>query len=303
MTRPTQIGRTFPLITATGLGGTGGSVDGTQPDGQWPGSGQVPTASGSNTWAWASNVAVIYSNTSNALLGPFVNFNSGSGVTFAASSNTLTISTTASASAASNALLRTTGGAGAVTTIASSGSAKTLMIGGANTFDITLTANCTISVVGPALPGSESSILLILRQDGMGSRTVTWPGSVTWATGSAPTLSTTGSAVDFVVLKTVDGGSVWFGFPIGGSAGTTSPLTTKGDLYTYSTTNARLAVGSNGTALLADSAMTTGNRWSSNAPVGEILITDTPAGSPLVFADLIQNEAQDDLLYADLGVP
>lgn len=33
--------------------------------------------------------------------------------------------------------------------------------------------------------------------------------------------------------------------------------------------------------------------------VGPILITDTPAGSPLVFADLLQNEAGTDLLYAD----
>lgn len=32
---------------------------------------------------------------------------------------------------------------------------------------------------------------------------------------------------------------------------------------------------------------------------GEILISDTPAGTPLVFADLIENEAQDDLVYAD----
>jgi hypothetical protein len=32
---------------------------------------------------------------------------------------------------------------------------------------------------------------------------------------------------------------------------------------------------------------------------GEILISDTPAGTPLVFADLLQNEAQDDLLYSD----
>ena len=31
----------------------------------------------------------------------------------------------------------------------------------------------------------------------------------------------------------------------------------------------------------------------------EILITNTPVGSPLIFADLIQNEAQTDLVYAD----
>jgi hypothetical protein len=32
--------------------------------------------------------------------------------------------------------------------------------------------------------------------------------------------------------------------------------------------------------------------------IGEILISDTPS-TPLVFADLLQNEDQDDLLYAD----
>ena len=261
-------------------------------------SGHVLTSSGSNgASAWGSNVALITANGSNQLTGPFVNFASGSGVTFAVASNTLTIATSGAASAASNALLRTTGGAGAVTTIAASGSAQTLMIGGANTFDITLTANCTLAFTGAALSGSESSVLLMLRQDGTGSRTVTWPGSVVWASGSAPTLTTTAGAVDFIVIETIDGGSVWFGFPVGG--GTTSPLTTKGDLYTYSTTNARLAVGSNGTVPIADSNQTVGIRWTTTAPSGEILISDT-AGSPLVFADLIQNEAQDDLLYGDL---
>lgn len=46
-----------------------------------------------------------------------------------------------------------------------------------------------------------------------------------------------------------------------GSGGTTSPLTTKGDIYTYSTTNARLAVGTNGYVLTADSAEATGLKW------------------------------------------
>ena len=49
------------------------------------------------------------------------------------------------------------------------------------------------------------------------------------------------------------------GFPIGG--GTTSPLTTKGDLYTYTSTNARLPVGLNGTVLVADSSTPTGLNW------------------------------------------
>jgi len=46
---------------------------------------------------------------------------------------------------------------------------------------------------------------------------------------------------------------------IGG--GTASPLTTKGDLYTYDTTNTRLPVGLNGTALVADSSTVTGLSW------------------------------------------
>lgn len=43
--------------------------------------------------------------------------------------------------------------------------------------------------------------------------------------------------------------------------GTLSPLTTKGDLYTWDTTNARLPVGSNNQLLIADSAQSTGLKW------------------------------------------
>jgi hypothetical protein len=32
--------------------------------------------------------------------------------------------------------------------------------------------------------------------------------------------------------------------------------------------------------------------------LGPLLISDTPS-TPLVFADILQNEAQDDLVYAD----
>ncbi len=48
-----------------------------------------------------------------------------------------------------------------------------------------------------------------------------------------------------------------------GGGGTASPLTTKGDLYTYDTDNARLGVGSNGQVLTADSAEATGIKWAS----------------------------------------
>lgn len=43
--------------------------------------------------------------------------------------------------------------------------------------------------------------------------------------------------------------------------GGSSPLTTKGDLYTYDTADARLAVGTNGYALTPDSAQALGIKW------------------------------------------
>jgi hypothetical protein len=48
-----------------------------------------------------------------------------------------------------------------------------------------------------------------------------------------------------------------------------SPLTTKGDLFGYSTTQARVAVGSNGDTLVADSAATTGLRWQASQAAGK----------------------------------
>jgi len=43
------------------------------------------------------------------------------------------------------------------------------------------------------------------------------------------------------------------------------PLTTKGDLLTFDTADARLGVGANGTVLTADSAETTGLKWATPA--------------------------------------
>ena len=58
----------------------------------------------------------------------------------------------------------------------------------------------------------------------------------------------------------VIGDQLYFaGNPIGAGG---SPLTTKGDLYTYSSTNTRLPIGANGYVLIADSTSSTGLRWS-----------------------------------------
>jgi hypothetical protein len=48
-----------------------------------------------------------------------------------------------------------------------------------------------------------------------------------------------------------------------------SPLTAKGDLFGYSTTQARVAVGNNGETLVADSSATTGLRYGANFAAGK----------------------------------
>lgn len=98
-----------------------------------------------------------------------------------------------------------------VATDSDSGTTHTIDLETGNVHDLTLTANCTISFANPPASGNAGSFTLILRQDGTGSRTVTWPASVDWGGGVEPTLSTAASAVDILSFFTVDGGTTWFG--------------------------------------------------------------------------------------------
>jgi hypothetical protein len=61
------------------------------------------------------------------------------------------------------------------------------------------------------------------------------------------------------------------GVPSWASPSDQTPLTTKGDLFTFSTVDARLGVGANGTVLTADSAETTGLKWAAPAGGGDFV--------------------------------
>jgi hypothetical protein len=98
------------------------------------------------------------------------------------------------------------------TVIANTGATYTIDLESGNVFNLTLTDNCTYTFSNPPASGSAGAFTLIQNQDGTGSRTVTWPASVEWADGSAPTITSTASSTDVFTFITTDGGTTWYGF-------------------------------------------------------------------------------------------
>ena len=88
------------------------------------------------------------------------------------------------------------------TAVSMSGSQINLTAG--SVFKKTITGATTLSITGS---GPAATFSLILTNGG--AYTVTWPASVKWAFGSAPTL--TASGVDVITFLTGDGGTTWYG--------------------------------------------------------------------------------------------
>lgn len=64
---------------------------------------------------------------------------------------------------------------------------------------VTLTDNCTFSFTDP--PAGMHRVQLAIVQDGTGSRTAVWPGTVRWGNGNvAPALSSAAGSVDIVTF-------------------------------------------------------------------------------------------------------
>jgi hypothetical protein len=103
------------------------------------------------------------------------------------------------------------------TAVTSSSNATTVNSRDGTVFSHTLTENTTFTFSNPAASGKASGFSLKIVQDASASGyTVTWPTAVDWAGGSAPTLTSTASAVDQFVFYTHDGGTTWYGFLAGG---------------------------------------------------------------------------------------
>lgn len=90
-------------------------------------------------------------------------------------------------------------------------SAYTIDVTKANVYNLCLIGNTTFTFTSGFVSGVYCSFTLFLQQGAIGGRTATWPASVKWPSGTAPTLTTAANRVDSLSFSTVDGGTTWYG--------------------------------------------------------------------------------------------
>jgi hypothetical protein len=91
------------------------------------------------------------------------------------------------------------------TVTANTSTAYTVDLANGSVQILTLTGNCTFTF--PTATAGKGFTML-LKQDGTGSRTVTWPSSVKWPASTAPTITSTASKGDKFVF--VGDGTYWW---------------------------------------------------------------------------------------------
>lgn len=85
---------------------------------------------------------------------------------------------------------------GASQVVAGSGGTVNVSFASGNIIDMTLTASTTLTLAGHVV----GTYIFKLTQGGTGSYTITWPASVIWSGGTAPTLTATVGKTDIVTL-------------------------------------------------------------------------------------------------------
>ena len=99
-----------------------------------------------------------------------------------------------------------------VTTVSTSGSSQSISFpsSGNAAYDITLTANCAITLTG-GTSGQYQSVTLILRQNSTAGWTPTLPSGVKWSGGTTPTPNTQAGKIDVFTFSTPDAGTTVLG--------------------------------------------------------------------------------------------
>ena len=180
-------------INSTASGGGGGTVTSIDVSGGTTGlttSGGPITTSGTITLAGTLAVA-----------------NGGTGQTTLAAANIATYTGTETLTNKTIEAGTFTNGYTEEVATANTSTAYTIDLAGGTVQILTLTGNCTYTFPTPV---AGKSFILIQKQDGTGSRTVTWPASVDWPSATAPTLTATASKADKFVFTAIDS-SNWLG--------------------------------------------------------------------------------------------
>jgi hypothetical protein len=127
------------------------------------------------------------------------------------------------------------------------------------TISMTSTSATTITVNTGLFAAGDT---VFIQNLGSGNCTVT-AGTATVSTAGSAILPTNDAGILYFVSTGV---AIFYDFI---QTGAVSPLTTKGDLYGFSTLDARIPIGANNTVLTADSTETLGLKWA--APAGSTL--------------------------------
>ena len=83
-----------------------------------------------------------------------------------------------------------------------------------NVFTITPDQNTAFTFSNPSPTGKACAFTLVWTQDSS-DRTISWPGTVDWAGGSAPDVTSGSGKIDIYMFFTMDAGTIWYGFQAG----------------------------------------------------------------------------------------
>ena len=102
------------------------------------------------------------------------------------------------------------------TSAALSGTTPSVDVSARDTYTLTTSGNTTFTFTNPPSSPQVAKFTLILTAGG--SHTITWPTSVDWAGGSAPSAPASGEK-NIYTFMSIDGGTIWYGFLAGAAFG------------------------------------------------------------------------------------